>query len=106
MQTGGALHPAAEIIQRRAAHRPTVRANVAGSHACHGGRSRAGPRDMDVATIFGSAFPRHRGGLLYWADGVVPLKSSQMLEPLSLLGPRAAPTRLLADMARDGTRFY
>ena len=30
----------------------------------------------------------------------------KMLEPLSFLGPRAAPTRLLVDMARDGTRFY
>ena len=64
------------------------------------------PRDIDVATIFGLGFPATRGGLLYWADGVGAAQILKMLEPLSYLGNRAAPTRLLVDMARDGTRFY
>lgn len=64
------------------------------------------PRDVDVAAIFGLGFPPAKGGLLYWADGVGAANILRMLEPLSALGPRAAPTQLLIDMAHSGARFY
>jgi 3-hydroxyacyl-CoA dehydrogenase/enoyl-CoA hydratase/3-hydroxybutyryl-CoA epimerase/3-hydroxyacyl-CoA dehydrogenase/enoyl-CoA hydratase/3-hydroxybutyryl-CoA epimerase/enoyl-CoA isomerase len=64
------------------------------------------PRDVDVAAIFGLGFPAARGGLLHWADELGAATILEMLAPLARLGPRAAPTPMLEELARHGRRFY
>lgn len=64
------------------------------------------PREIDLAVIFGFGFPASQGGLLYWADTLGPARIVEMLRPLAPLGPRAAPTPLLLEMAATGRPFY
>jgi 3-hydroxyacyl-CoA dehydrogenase len=64
------------------------------------------PRDIDLAVIFGLGFPARRGGLLWWADTMRPSALVEMIGRLEAIGPRWKPTRLLSDMAAQGTRFY
>jgi 3-hydroxyacyl-CoA dehydrogenase/enoyl-CoA hydratase/3-hydroxybutyryl-CoA epimerase/3-hydroxyacyl-CoA dehydrogenase/enoyl-CoA hydratase/3-hydroxybutyryl-CoA epimerase/enoyl-CoA isomerase len=63
-------------------------------------------RDVDAGLVFGLGFPRRCGGLLFWADGIGASQLLEMLEPLAKLGPRMQPTRLLTQMAQQGSRFY
>lgn len=63
-------------------------------------------RDVDLALIFGIGFPPFKGGLLFWADTLGAAKILEMLRPLEPLGPRAAPTPMLLEMAKAGTKFY
>jgi 3-hydroxyacyl-CoA dehydrogenase/enoyl-CoA hydratase/3-hydroxybutyryl-CoA epimerase/3-hydroxyacyl-CoA dehydrogenase/enoyl-CoA hydratase/3-hydroxybutyryl-CoA epimerase/enoyl-CoA isomerase len=62
--------------------------------------------DIDLALMFGLAFPQSYGGLLYWADGVGAARILEILQPLSALGPRMYPTPLLRSLAASGGRFY
>jgi 3-hydroxyacyl-CoA dehydrogenase len=64
------------------------------------------PADIDLGVLFGLGFPSCRGGLLCWADSLGPAKILELLKPLAPLGPRAAPTRMLCEMAASGSRFY
>lgn len=64
------------------------------------------PRDIDLGVLFGLGFPAQRGGLLWWADTLGAAEIIEMLRSLERLGPRAEPTPLLIEMARDDTRFY
>ncbi|MFZ5829736.1 MAG: 3-hydroxyacyl-CoA dehydrogenase NAD-binding domain-containing protein [Planctomycetota bacterium] len=64
------------------------------------------PGDIDLAVVFGLGFPESRGGLLWWADTLGPMRIVEMLRQLDSLGPRAAPTPLLRDLARRAGRFY
>ena len=64
------------------------------------------PRDIDLGVLFGLGFPAQRGGLLWWADTLGAGRIIEMLRWLERLGPRAEPTPLLIEMARDNTRFY
>lgn len=63
-------------------------------------------RDIDLALIFGIGFPPFKGGLLFWADTLGAAKIVEMLKPLEPLGPRAAPTPMLLEIAKAGTKFY
>ncbi len=64
------------------------------------------PRDVDLGVLYGLAFPRARGGLLYWADQVGAAKVLELLGPLQGLGHRMRPTPLLQRLAAAGGRFY
>ncbi len=63
-------------------------------------------RDVDLAAIFGLGFPSWRGGLLWWADGLGPVRIVEALRPLARLGRRVEPTAMLLKMARGGGRFH
>ena len=75
----------------------------------------AGPRELDLATVFGMGFAPFRGGLLRWADS---LGSAQVVERLNRIaaapetlaraegGARFRPSEGLADLARRNGRFH
>jgi 3-hydroxyacyl-CoA dehydrogenase len=62
--------------------------------------------DIDVMWLYGFGFPRHRGGLMYWADtiGAAPIHR-QVTEWHERYGKRWEPSTLLARVAESGTRF-
>jgi len=66
----------------------------------------AGPREVDLGTLFGLGFPAARGGLLYWADTRGAAELVGRLSPLRALGPRFQPPPRLLEMARTGRRFH
>jgi len=63
-------------------------------------------RDVDLGVLFGLAFPRVRGGLLYWADQVGAARILEMLQPLQATGSRMAAPPWLQTMAATGGRFF
>lgn len=60
--------------------------------------------DVDVMWLYGFGFPRHRGGLMYWADTIGAKEIYRSVsEWYERYGKRWKPSRLLAEMAeRDG----
>jgi 3-hydroxyacyl-CoA dehydrogenase/enoyl-CoA hydratase/3-hydroxybutyryl-CoA epimerase len=75
----------------------------------------AGPRELDLATVFGMGFPPFHGGLLRWADTLGPAEIVRQLEAAAaepdvvqrVGGPaRFAPCSLLRAMAQSGQRFH
>lgn len=75
----------------------------------------AGPRELDLATVFGMGFPPFRGGLLRWADTVgirlIVAKLEQIAKEPDVAsrpgGPaRFAPCELLRELARTSGRFH
>jgi 3-hydroxyacyl-CoA dehydrogenase/enoyl-CoA hydratase/3-hydroxybutyryl-CoA epimerase len=75
----------------------------------------AGPRELDLATVFGMGFPPFHGGLLRWADTLGPAEIVRHLEAAAaepdvvqrVGGPaRFAPCSLLRAMAQSGQRFH
>lgn len=75
----------------------------------------AGPRELDLATVFGMGFPPFRGGLMRWADGeglanLVAKLDAAAKEPdvaSRAGGPeRFAVTPRLRDLARGNGRFH
>lgn len=63
-------------------------------------------RDVDLGLIFGTGFPPFKGGLLFWADQLGADKIVELLKPLESLGPRAQPTPMLLQLAKEGRKFY
>jgi 3-hydroxyacyl-CoA dehydrogenase len=63
------------------------------------------PRDVDLGVLFGLAFPRSRGGLLYWADQLGAKRIVEMLQSLETLGARMQPTPWLRSLAAAGGHF-
>jgi 3-hydroxyacyl-CoA dehydrogenase len=62
--------------------------------------------DIDVMWLHGFGFPRYRGGLMYWADGVgVKNVYNQIANWHQQYGERWAPSRLLRELADAGTPF-
>ncbi|GAA4332406.1 3-hydroxyacyl-CoA dehydrogenase NAD-binding domain-containing protein [Pigmentiphaga soli] len=62
--------------------------------------------DIDVMWLNGFGFPRHRGGLLYWADGIgAAAIHRQVCEWHELYGKRWKPAGLLAGIAAAGGRL-
>jgi 3-hydroxyacyl-CoA dehydrogenase len=61
---------------------------------------------MDVMWLHGFGFPRHRGGLMYWADriGAAPIHAQVALWH-ERYGNRWRPSRLLAETASRGGRL-
>jgi 3-hydroxyacyl-CoA dehydrogenase len=62
--------------------------------------------DVDVMWLHGFGFPRYRGGLMYWADGIgVRNVYNQVAAWHQQYGERWAPSKLLRDLAESGTPF-
>jgi 3-hydroxyacyl-CoA dehydrogenase len=62
--------------------------------------------DIDVMWLHGFGFPRYRGGLMYWADGIgVREVYNQIASWHQQYGERWAPSKLLRDLAESGTPF-
>jgi len=62
--------------------------------------------DIDVMWLHGFGFPRYRGGLMYWADGIgVQNVYNQIANWHQQYGARWAPSRLLRELAEAGTPF-
>ena len=65
------------------------------------------PRDGDIGAIFGFGFPPFRGGPLRYADD---LGAERVVSDLAHLaerhGVRFAPSEVLREHARQGTKFY
>jgi 3-hydroxyacyl-CoA dehydrogenase len=62
--------------------------------------------DVDVMWLHGFGFPRYRGGLMFWADGIgVKNVYAQIASWHQQYGERWAPSRLLRELAETGTPF-
>ena len=60
--------------------------------------------DIDVMWLHGFGFPRYRGGLMYWADGIgVREVYNQIAAWHQQYGERWAPSKLLRDLAQTDT---
>jgi 3-hydroxyacyl-CoA dehydrogenase/enoyl-CoA hydratase/3-hydroxybutyryl-CoA epimerase len=65
------------------------------------------PRDGDIGAIFGFGFPPFRGGPLRYADDLGAERVVTDLERLAeRYGARFAPSEVLQEHARRGTKFY
>ena len=65
------------------------------------------PRDGDIGAIFGFGFPPFRGGPLRYADDLGAERVVGDLERLAeRYGARFAPSEVLQEHARRGTKFY
>jgi 3-hydroxyacyl-CoA dehydrogenase len=62
--------------------------------------------DVDVMWLHGFGFPRYRGGLMFWADGIgVRDVYAQIASWHQQYGERWAPSALLRQLAETGTPF-
>ncbi len=62
--------------------------------------------DIDVMWLHGFGFPRYRGGLMFWADGIgVRNVYNQIAAWHQQYGDRWAPSRLLRELAETDTQF-
>jgi 3-hydroxyacyl-CoA dehydrogenase len=62
--------------------------------------------DIDVMWLNGFGFPRHRGGLMYWADGIgAPEIHRQVCEWHETYGKRWQPAALLAEVANSAGKL-
>ena len=62
--------------------------------------------DVDVMWLHGFGFPRYRGGLFFWADGIgVRDVYNQIASWHQQYGERWAPSALLRQLAESGTSF-
>jgi 3-hydroxyacyl-CoA dehydrogenase/enoyl-CoA hydratase/3-hydroxybutyryl-CoA epimerase/enoyl-CoA isomerase len=75
----------------------------------------AGPRELDLATVFGMGFPPFHGGLLRWADSIGLHAIAEKLARIAAApdvrarGPaseRFVPAPSLAAMAAKVRRFH
>ncbi|HMD65912.1 MAG TPA: 3-hydroxyacyl-CoA dehydrogenase NAD-binding domain-containing protein, partial [Stellaceae bacterium] len=62
--------------------------------------------DIDVMWLNGFGFPRYRGGLMYWADGIGVAEVYRQIQAWhQQYGERWAPAALLRRLAETGTPF-
>jgi len=74
---------------------------------CLEDRIVASPAKIDLALIFGAGFPPFRGGLLQYADDLGADRVVNRLQDFQeRMGPRFAPSPLLARMAESRLKFY
>ena len=56
--------------------------------------------------VNGFGFPRYKGGLMYWADGIgVKNIHDTMLQWQDRYGDRWKPAKLISDLAAEGKGF-
>jgi 3-hydroxyacyl-CoA dehydrogenase/enoyl-CoA hydratase/3-hydroxybutyryl-CoA epimerase len=91
-----------ELIQRRLVHAMLNEAAAAGSELVV-----RNPRDGDVGAIYGIGYPAFRGGPLRTIDDIGASRVVSTLHELEdQYGERFRPTPALAEMARQGGRYY
>ncbi len=62
--------------------------------------------DIDVMWLHGFGFPRYRGGLMFWADGIGTKEVYRQVEEWhQRYGARWKPSALLKELAESGTAF-
>ena len=62
--------------------------------------------DVDIMWLYGFGFPRYRGGLMYWADGIGPQDVyNQIAAWHQQYGDRWAPAALLRKIVEKGSTF-
>lgn len=61
-------------------------------------------RDVDICIIHGLSFPKHRGGLLFWADQIGIPRIVKHLEQYGT--ERTKPSDALIEMAENSESFY
>jgi len=62
--------------------------------------------DIDVMWLHGFGFPRYRGGLMFWADGIGARAIYDRVAAWhQQYGQRWAPSRLLRELAETGALF-
>ena len=62
--------------------------------------------DIDVMWLHGFGFPRYRGGLMFWADGIGTKEVYRQVEEWhQRYGARWKPSALLKELADSGTAF-
>ena len=62
--------------------------------------------DVDVMWLNGFAFPRYRGGLMFWADGIgVKVIYETMCEWQERYGDRWKPAKMIEELAETGKGF-
>jgi 3-hydroxyacyl-CoA dehydrogenase len=63
--------------------------------------------DGDIGAVFGLGFPPFLGGPFRWIDHIgAPVLVRQLQGFASTYGPQFAPSELLVDMAKKGTKFH
>ena len=62
--------------------------------------------DVDLGMTLGLGFPKHKGGILFWADTLGADQILELLEPLQELGPRYQPTQMMKQLAVEGKTYY
>ena len=64
------------------------------------------PSDIDAMWLNGFGFPRYRGGLMYWADGIgIEKIHARMRDWVTKLGSRWRPAKLLTELVDSGRSF-
>ena len=63
-------------------------------------------RDIDLCIIEGFSFPKHQGGILFWADQVGITTVRETLDQISKIDERMEPNSIIKTMANDQQRFY
>lgn len=63
-------------------------------------------RDIDLCIIHGFSFPKHWGGILFWADQFGIAEVVRVLDSIAVKEPKLAATKMLRSMAVNGKKFY
>lgn len=66
----------------------------------------ADTRDIDLCIVHGFSFPRHHGGILFWADQTGLQSVIETLWEISEIDPSMSPNEKLKTMASQGESFY
>ena len=62
--------------------------------------------DIDLMWLYGFGFPRYRGGLMFWADGIGSGEVYRQIEEWhQRYGARWKPAGLLSELGKSGTAF-
>ena len=63
-------------------------------------------RDIDLCIVHGFSFPKHQGGILFWAEQTGLQKIVETLWEISEIDGSMEPNKVLKKMASDGGSFY
>lgn len=66
----------------------------------------ADPRDIDLCIIHGFSFPKHQGGILFWADQLTWQTIKESLYKISQDEPRLDPNEIVKDLANNKKTVY
>lgn len=63
-------------------------------------------RDIDFASVHGCSFPAHRGGLLFWADGLERKSLLHSLEKVATLRPGFCTPEMIESLSQLNSKFH